>query len=182
MYSSEALHFFEPLKRALKINYESSCTSSNWVACDPKPLSRIQVSRSIKNFKNETNNSIKAEAVFYNGHCMTCKSVTVTQRVKSLPEIIVISGYQLKSQENIPEYLTINEESNLFILVLVTLFISGFDHFISFFRFCSSNWLYYDGLAPIKTKMVKKLTILSGEKLEFLTYVSKKNILFIQWT
>ena len=70
---------------------------------------------------------------------MTCKSVTVTQRVKSLPEIIVISGYQLKSQENIPEYLTINEESNLFILVLVTLFISGFDHFISFFRFCSSN-------------------------------------------
>ena len=29
MYSSEALHFFEPLKRALKINYESSCTSSN---------------------------------------------------------------------------------------------------------------------------------------------------------
>ena len=31
MYGSEALQFFEPLKRALKINYESSCTDSNCV-------------------------------------------------------------------------------------------------------------------------------------------------------
>ena len=29
MYGNEALQFFEPLKRALEINYESSCTSSN---------------------------------------------------------------------------------------------------------------------------------------------------------
>ena len=56
---------------------------------------------------------------------MTCKSGTVTRRVKRLPEIIVIiSGDKLKYQENIPEYLTINQESNLFMLVLVTLFIS----------------------------------------------------------
>ena len=66
---------------------------------------------------------------------MTCKSGTVKRRVKSLPEIIAISSDQLKSQENIPEYFTINEESNLFMLVLVTLFISGLDHFISLFRF-----------------------------------------------
>ena len=105
---------------------------------------------------------------------MICKLTTVIQRVKSLPEIIIISGDQLKSQENIPEYLRINEESNLFILVLVTFFISVFDHFISFFRFCSSNWLYYDGLASIKTKMVKKPTILNVEKLGFLIYVRKK--------
>ena len=55
---------------------------------------------------------------------MTCKSGTVTRRVKRLPEIIIIiSGDKLKYQENIPEYLTINQESNLFMLVLVTLFI-----------------------------------------------------------
>ena len=58
--------------------------------------------------------------------------------------------------------------------VLVTLFISGLDHFISLFRFCSSFWLHYDGIASKKTKMVKKPTILNGEKLGFLTYVSKK--------
>ena len=55
---------------------------------------------------------------------MSCESGTVTRRVKSLPEIIIIiiiSGDQLKCQENIPEYLTINQESNLFMLVLVTL-------------------------------------------------------------
>ena len=56
---------------------------------------------------------------------MTCKSGTVTRRVKRLPEIIIIiSGDKLKYQENIPEHLTINQESNLFMLVLVTLFIS----------------------------------------------------------
>ena len=43
---------------------------------------------------------------------MTCKSGAVTRRVKSLPEIIVISGDQLKSHENIPEYLTTNEGSS----------------------------------------------------------------------
>ena len=157
MYGSEALQFLELLKRALKINYESSCINSNCLPRDPKPLSRIQVSRSITNSENETNNSIKAEVVSYDGRCMTCKSGTVTQRVKSLPEIIVISGYQLKSQEFIPEYLTFTEESNLFMLVLVTLFISGLVHFISLFCFCSSTWLHYDGLALIKTKMVKRL-------------------------
>ena len=39
MYGSEGLQFFEPLKRALKINYESSCTNRNCVSCDPKPFS-----------------------------------------------------------------------------------------------------------------------------------------------
>ena len=99
---------------------------------------------------------------------MTCKSGTVTQRVKSLPEIIVISDDQLKSNIAKAEYLTINEESNLFMFVLVTLFISALDHFISLFRICSSPWLHYDGLASIKTKMVKRPTILNGEKLRFL--------------
>ena len=174
MYGSEALQFFEPLKRALNINYESSCTNGNCVPRDPKPLSRIQVSRSIRNSKNETSNSIKAEVVSYDGCCMTCKSGTVTQRVKSLPEIIVISGDQLKSQEFIPEYLTFNEESNLFMFVLVTFFISGLDHFISLFCFWISTWLHYDGLALVKTKMVKRPTILNGEKPGFLIHVSKK--------
>ena len=65
MYGSEPLQFFEPLKRALKANFESSCTNNNCVHRDPKPLSRIQVSQSIKYSKNETNNSIKAEVVSY---------------------------------------------------------------------------------------------------------------------
>ena len=134
----------------------------------------MQVSRSIKNSENETNDSIKAELVSYDGRCMTCKSGRVTRRVKSLPEIIVIiviSGDLLKS--NIKK-ITIKEESNLFMLVLVTFFISGLDHFISLFRFCSSTWLHYDGLASIKTKMVKRPTILNGEKLGYLIYVRKK--------
>ena len=59
-------------------------------------------------------------------------------------------------------------------LVLVTLFISGLNHFISLFHFCSSTWLYYDGLASIKTKMVKIPTILNSEKLGFQIYVIKK--------
>ena len=136
----------------------------------------MQVSRSIKNSENETNDSIKAEVVSYDGRCMTCKSGRVTRRVKSLPEIIVIiviSGDLLKS--NI-KTITIKEESNLFMLVLVTFFISGLDHFISLFRFCSSTWLHYDGLASIKTKMVKRPTILNGEKLGYLIYVRKKKI------
>ena len=139
----------------------------------PKPLPQIPISRSIKNSKNKTNNSIKAELVSYDGRCLTCKSGTVTQSVKSLSEII-ISGDKLKSQENIPECLTIIEEPNLFMLVLITLFIDGLDQFIFLFRFCSSTWLYYDGLASIKNKMVKRPTILNGENLGFLIYVSKK--------
>ena len=111
--------------------------------------------------------------VSYDGCWMTCKSGTVTWRVESLPEII-ISDDQLKSQENIPEYPAINEESNLFMLVLVTLFLSGLDHFITIFHFCSSTWL-----ASIKTKIVKRPTILNSEKLGFQIYVSKKNVLFI---
>ena len=126
------------------------CTNSNRVPRDPKLLSGIQVSRSIKN-------SIKAEVFSYDGRCVTCKSGSVTRMVKSLPKIIIISGDQLKSPENIPEYIIINEESDLFILVLVTLFISEMDHFISLFRFFSSTWLYDDGLASIKTKIVKNL-------------------------
>ena len=59
-------------------------------------------------------------------------------------------------------------------LVLVTLLISELDHFISLFRFCSSTWLHYDGQASIKTKMVKRPTILNGKKLGFLIYVTKK--------
>ena len=87
---------------------------------------------------------------------MTYKSSTVKQRVKSLLETIIIIGDQLKPQENIPDYLKIYEESNLFMLVLVTLLISGLDYSMSPFRFCSSNWLNYDGLASIKNKSCEK--------------------------
>ena len=58
-------------------------------------------------------------------------------------------------------------------LVLVNLFISEMNHFISLFHFFSSTWLYDEGLASIKTKIVKKPT-LNGEKLGFLIYVSRK--------
>ena len=40
---------------------------------------------------------MKAEVVSYNGRCMNWKAGTVTQKVKSLPEIIGISGDLLKS-------------------------------------------------------------------------------------
>ena len=84
--------------RALKM--ESSCTSSNRIPLDPKPLLQIQVSQSIKNSENVTNISGIAKVVSYDERCMTCKSGTVTWTVKSLAEIIVISDDQLKSQEN----------------------------------------------------------------------------------
>ena len=57
--------------------------------------------------------------------------------------------------------------------MLVTLFTSELDHF-SNFRFCSSTWPQYDGLVSIKTEMMKRPTILNGEKLGFLIYASKK--------
>ena len=41
MYGIEALQFFEPLKIALKINYEPSYTNSNCVPRDPVPLPQI---------------------------------------------------------------------------------------------------------------------------------------------
>ena len=157
MYGSEALQFFDPLKRALKINFESFYTNCN---CFLMVLNHCheykQVSWSIKNAKNEANNWIKAEIVSCDGRYMTYKSSTVKQRVKSLPETIIIIGDQLKPQENIPDYLKIYEESNLFILVLITLLISGLDYSMSPFRFCSSNWLNYDGLASIKNKSCEK--------------------------
>ena len=152
------------------------CTNSNCVPRDPKQLSQIQVSRSIKNSENETSNSIKAKVVSYDWRCMTCKSGIVIRRVKSLTEVIVISGDLLKSntKKTYQNILQLMKKSNLFMLVLVTLFIRGLDHFISLFCFCSSTWLHYDGLASIKTKMVKRPTILNCEKLGFLIYVRKK--------
>ena len=98
----------------------------------------------------------------------------MTRRVKNLAETIIISGDQLKSQGNLPEYLTINEESNLFILVLVTLFKSGLDYFISLFCFVPVIGCIMTDYLQSRIKFVKKPTISRGEKLEFLIYVSKR--------
>ena len=82
---------------------------------------------------------MKADVVPYGGRCISCKSCTVTQSVKRRLEIIIIGGDQLKSQQNIPEYLAINEKSNFFILVLVSLFINVLGHFVVVSVFHSST-------------------------------------------
>lgn len=82
---------------------------------------------------------MKAEGVPYGERCISCKLCTVTQSVKSRLEIIVIGGDQLKSQQNIPEYLAINEKSNFFILVLVSLFINVLGYSVALSLFHSST-------------------------------------------
>ena len=57
----------------------------------------------------------------------------VTGKVKGLPLIISINGDQFKEKENIPEQLIINNESNLYMLVLVAMFLKFLDYFISIF-------------------------------------------------
>ena len=112
---------------------------------------------------------------------MTYKSSTVKQRVKSLLETIIIIGDQLKPQENIPDYLKIYEESNLFILVLITLLISGLDYSMSPFRFCSSNWLNYDGLASIKNKSCEKTYYFKQWKARIFNIHEKKSLMNVKY-
>ena len=57
-------------------------------------------------------------------------------------------------------------------LVLVTMFLKSLDHFISIFRFNSSPWFLYDGLASRKTKIIKR-PVHNG-KLGFLVFISKQ--------
>ena len=55
---------------------------------------------------------------------------------------------------------------------LVTMFLKSLDHFISIFRFSSSPWFLYDGLASRKTKIIKRTTY--NGKLGFLAFISKQ--------
>ena len=93
-------------------------------------------------------NSIKGKMLWYESQLLikskikiscykevyfTCNSAAVARNVKELPLIISISGDQFKEKENIPEELIINCESNLYMLVLVTMFLKSLDNFISVF-------------------------------------------------
>ena len=96
----------------------------------------------------------------------------VTRKVKGLPLIISINGDQFKENENIPEQLIINNESNLYMLVLVAMFLKFLDYFISIFWFNSSPWFSYDGLASRKTKIIKRPA--HNGKLGVLVFISKQ--------
>ena len=80
----------------------------------------------------------KIKILPYKEVCFTCNLGEVTRKVKDLPIIISISADQFKEKESIPEELIINDESNLYMLVLVTMLLKSLDHFISIFRFSSS--------------------------------------------
>ena len=90
-----------------------------------------------------------------------------------MPLIISISGDQFEEKENIPEEFIFNDESNLYMFVLVTVFlIKSLDHFISIFRFNSSPWFFYDGLASRQTKIIKQLA--RNWKFGFLVFIKKQ--------
>ena len=57
-------------------------------------------------------------------------------------------------------------------LVLVNMFLKSLDHLISIFRFNSSSWFLYDGLASRKTKIIKGPE--HNGKLGFLVSISKQ--------
>ena len=52
------------------------------------------------------------------------------------------------------------------------MFLKSLDHFISIFRFSSSPWFLYDGLASRKTKIIKRPTY--NGKLGFLAFIGKQ--------
>ena len=66
----------------------------------------------------------------YKEVCFACNLGEVTRKVKDLPLIISICGDQFKENKNIPEEFIINNESNLYMLVLVTMFLKSLDDFI----------------------------------------------------
>ena len=108
----------------------------------------------------------------YKEICVACNLGEVTRKVKDMPLIISTSGDQFKEKENIPEELIINDESNLHMLVLVTMFLKSLHHSISIFRFSSSPWFLYHDLASRKTKIIKRPTYKG--KLGFLVFINKQ--------
>ena len=60
----------------------------------------------------------------------------------------------------------------LYMLVLVTIFLTCLDHCISIFRINTSPWFLYDGLASRKTKIIKQPA--HNGKLGFYVFISKQ--------
>ena len=133
---SEALQFFEPLGKVNKVGYDSSCNNPPCVPRNRKLTSLVKLTDITGDNKGIRRGKIKISS--YKEVCFTCNLGEVTRKVKDFPLIISISGDQFKEKENIPEELIINDESNLYMLVLVTMFLKSLDHFISIFRFNSS--------------------------------------------
>ena len=106
---------------------------------------------------NEGIRRAEIKILSYKEVCFTFNLGEVTRKVKDLPLIISISGDQFKEKGNIPEELISNDQSNLYLLVLVTMFLKSLYHFISIFRFSSSPFLY-ESLASRKTKTIKRPT------------------------
>ena len=136
MYGSEALQFFEPFGNVNKVSYDSSCNNPLCIARNPKLSSLLKLiditgdNKGIRRAKIKISPNMEV--------CFTCYLGEVTRKVKDLPIIISISADQFKEKESIPEELIINDESNLYMLVLVTMLLKSLDHFISIFRFSSS--------------------------------------------
>ena len=119
MYDSEPLKFFEPLGKVNKVSYDSSCNNPLCVPRNPKLSSLVKLTDIIGDNKGIRRAKIKISS--YKEVCFTCNLGEVTRKVKDLPLIISISGDQFKEKENIPGQLIINGESNLNMLVLVTI-------------------------------------------------------------
>ena len=170
MYSTEALQFLDPFGNVNKVNYDSSCNNPLCAPRNPKLSSLVKLTDIIGDNKGIRRAKIKISS--YKEVCFTCNLGEVTRKVKDLPLIISISGDQFKEKENIPEELIINDKSNFYMLVLVTMFLKSLDHFISIFRFSSSPWFLYDSLASRKTKIIKRPTY--NGKLGFLVFISKQ--------
>ena len=138
-----------------KVSYDSPCNNPLCLPHYPKLSSLVKLTDITGGNKEIRRAEIKI--LSYKEVCCTCNLGDVTRKVKDLPLIISISGDQFKEKGNIPEELISNDKSNLYLLVLVTMFLKSLYHFISIFRFSSSPFLY-DSLASRKAKIIKRPT------------------------
>ena len=154
MYVSEALQVLDPLGKVNKVSYDSPCNNPLCVSRNPK-LSSLEKLTDIGG-DNKGIRKAKIKISSYKEVCFTCNLEEVTIKVKDLPLNISISDDPFKGKENILEELIINDESNLYMLVLITVFLKSLDHFISIFQFNSSPWFLSNNLTSRKTKIIKR--------------------------
>ena len=111
-----------------KVSYDSSRNNALCVPHNPKLSSLVKLSYITGDNKGIRRPKIKISS--YKEVCFACNLGEVTRKVKDLPLIISICGDQFKENKNILEEFIINNESNLYMLVLVTMFLKSLDDFI----------------------------------------------------
>ena len=113
-----------PLGKVNKVSYDSSRNNALCVPHNPKLSSLVKLTYITGDNKGIRRAKIKISCC--KEVCFACNLGEVTKKVKDLPLIISICGDQFKENKNIPEEFIINNETNLYMLVLVTMFLKSY--------------------------------------------------------